>query len=50
MVNMQAITVRLPEDLYEWLRQYAFDGRVSQAAVVVAAITEYRDNRTEATA
>jgi predicted transcriptional regulator len=39
----QAITVRLPRDLYEWLRQQAFDQRVSQAALVTDAIAEYKN-------
>lgn len=34
----QAITVRLPTDLYETLRKAAFDQRTSMAALVIAAI------------
>lgn len=35
---IQAITVRLPADLYEKLRKDAFDQRTSMAALVIAAI------------
>ncbi len=47
MTDTQAITVRLPQALYEWLRERAFNERCSQAAIVVAALCEYQDNRTE---
>ena len=41
------MTVRLPADLYQWLRREAFDGHTSQAAIVVAALTIYRAQRTK---
>ena len=41
------MTVRLPADLYEWLRREAFDERTSQAAIVIAALTIYRAQRTK---
>ena len=39
------MTVRLPADLYAWLRQEAFDGHTSQAALVIAALNIYRAQR-----
>lgn len=36
--DVQAITVRLPVDLYEKLRKAAFDQRTSMAALVIEAI------------
>jgi hypothetical protein len=41
------MTVRLPADLYEWLRREAFEEHVSQAAIVVEALTIYRDKLTK---
>ena len=49
MTDTQAITVRLPADLYQWLRREAFDEHTSQAAIVVAALTSYRGQRTKET-
>ena len=34
-------TVHLPEDLYERLRQEAFDRRMSQSAIVAAALEKW---------
>lgn len=42
MTETQAITARLPQDLYEWLRREAFDKRTSQAAIIIEALTLYR--------
>lgn len=38
MTDTQAITVRLPLDLYEKLRKTAFDQRTSMAALIIDAI------------
>lgn len=40
------MTVRLPEDLYQWLRQTAFDEHRSQAAIIVTALSDYKDKHT----
>ncbi len=37
-----SIHVRLLEEQYEWLRQYCFDQRISQAEVVREALELYR--------
>lgn len=37
----QALTMRLPKDLYEQLRREAFDERTSQNAIVVEALTAH---------
>ena len=34
MVETQAITVRLPRDLYEALRRFAFEARVSMTEII----------------
>jgi len=44
---MQAITIRLPDSLYEWLRREAFETRESQNAIVVQAVEAERGKRTE---
>jgi hypothetical protein len=41
-MDAQAITVRLPRDLYEWLRQAAFEQRRSQASIIADALETYR--------
>jgi hypothetical protein len=38
MVETQAITVRLPRDLYESLRSFAFQARVSMNELVLDAL------------
>lgn len=38
----QAITARLPRELYEWLRHTAFERRVSQNDILIKALEEYR--------
>ena len=43
MPDTQAITVRLPEDLYEKLRKAAFDQRTSMSALIIAAIREQQE-------
>jgi hypothetical protein len=35
-----AVTIRFPRELYEWLRQEAFDTRESMNSIVVAALRE----------
>lgn len=35
---VQAITIRLPEDVYEELRREAFDKRTSMNALIVEAV------------
>jgi predicted HicB family RNase H-like nuclease len=36
--DTQALTVRLPEDLYDQLRKAAFDQHTSMNALIIAAI------------
>lgn len=36
----QAMTIRLPKDLYERVRHEAFDQHTSQTAIVARALTE----------
>lgn len=38
----QAITVRLPVTLYEWVRKEAFERRVSQQSIIESAVDLYR--------
>lgn len=40
---MQPTTVRLPRDLYEWLRRAAFDSRRPMGTIVIQALDELRD-------
>ena len=40
MEDYQAITVRLPRDLYECLRREAFDERISQADIIRAELAD----------
>jgi predicted transcriptional regulator len=42
-VDYQAITVRIPMDLYERLRREAFETRTSQAAIITAELAERYD-------
>lgn len=42
---MHALTMRLPDDLHEWLRREAFETRESQNAIVVQALEAERDKR-----
>jgi predicted transcriptional regulator len=37
---MKSLTVRLPDDLHEHLRQVAFEKHISMNVIIVAAITE----------
>lgn len=39
-MDTQAITIRLPADLYERLRREAFDSRTSQNAIIVKELTD----------
>lgn len=39
------IHVRITKEQYEWLRKYCFDGKVSQAEVVRAALEMYREKK-----
>jgi predicted transcriptional regulator len=39
-MDVQAITVRLPVDLYEKLRREAFEQHTSQAAIITEALAE----------
>jgi hypothetical protein len=39
--SLKAITVRVPEAAYDWLRQYATRNKVSLNSVVAEAVTEY---------
>jgi hypothetical protein len=40
MTDTQAITVRLPGDVYEALRREAFERRTSQTAIITEAVQE----------
>ncbi len=46
VMEQQAMTVRLPVELYEWLRREAFDTREPMSAIVLAALERLRDERT----
>lgn len=39
------MTARLPRDLHEWVRQQAFDRRISMNDVLVAAVEAARDQQ-----
>lgn len=39
----QAITVRLPVELYQWLRRDAFEREVSQTSLVIEALEKLRE-------
>ena len=39
------IHVRITKEQYEWLRQYCFDNKVSQAEVVRVALEMYREKK-----
>ncbi len=39
--SLKAITVRIPEATYDWLRQYATRSKVSLNSVVAEAVVEY---------
>ncbi len=41
-MKMVPTHIRLYEEQYEWLRQYCFDQRISQAEVVREALELYR--------
>jgi hypothetical protein len=41
-----ALPTRLPKELAEWLREYAFRERISQNAVLVEALESLRDRVT----
>jgi hypothetical protein len=40
-----SMTFRIPESTYEWLRRTAFEGRVSQQALVDEALNRFRAER-----
>ena len=44
-MDEQAITLRLPGELYEWLRREAFETRDSMKAITVTALEELRERR-----
>lgn len=39
----QAVTLRLPVELYRWLRRDAFEREVSQVSIVVEALEKLRE-------
>jgi len=41
MVDTQAMTLRLPADIYEQLRRIAFDRKTSMNALITGAVTEW---------
>lgn len=51
--DLQAMTVRLPRPLYEWLRRTAFERHVSMSQIIIAAIehekTEQEKNQSGST-
>jgi predicted transcriptional regulator len=47
-MDVQAITVRLPKDLYEQLRREAFEQRTSQAAIITEALNNRYSQQKEA--
>jgi predicted transcriptional regulator len=44
--DTQAMSIRLPRDLHEWLRRQAFETRTAMNAIVAEALSEYRSLRT----
>jgi hypothetical protein len=42
MDEVQAMSVRLPADLYEWLRLEAFNTREPMSTIIIAALEERR--------
>ncbi len=42
--DTQAITVRLPGPLYEWLRRAAFDRRIPMSQIVITAVEKEKAN------
>lgn len=46
-MNLVPIHIRLLEEQYQWLRQYCFDQRVSQAEVIREALELYRKEKEE---
>jgi hypothetical protein len=44
-MDQQAMTIRLPAELYEWLRREAFDTREPMNGIVVTALEELRARR-----
>jgi hypothetical protein len=47
-MDAQPMTIRLPREIYEKLRVRAFEGRTSQNAIIVEALTANLDDRTVA--
>ncbi len=41
--DFQALTIRLPADLYEKLRQAAFDQRTSMNALIIDAVRKQQE-------
>jgi hypothetical protein len=46
-MDTQAITVRLPEDIYEALRREAFEKRTSQTSIITEAVAVHLGLRPE---
>lgn len=44
--DTQAMSVRLPLELYEWLRREAFETRTTMITIIRDALSEYRSTRT----
>ena len=44
-MDTQPVTIRFPEELYEWLRREAFDTREPMNTIVVTALEELRARR-----
>lgn len=49
--NRHALSIRLIDDRYEWLRRRAFDRRISMQQIIDEALDQYRagDNLTDGT-
>jgi predicted transcriptional regulator len=42
---MTAMTVRLPDDVHEWLRREAYETRTPLTRIVIYALLAYRDQK-----
>lgn len=40
--DTQAMSIRLPKEVHEWLRREAFETRTAMNAIIASALSEYR--------
>ncbi len=40
--DTQAMTVRLPRDIHEWLRRESYETRAAMNDIILAALADYR--------